>query len=150
MHMIKTKITAHRGYSALYPENTLLAFQKAIESKADRVELDVHATSDQQLIVHHDYYLGHTDNGSGVIYEQPLNYLRTLDAGSWLSPRFAGLRIPLLSEVFESCAGHVEYELELKGFSLKFLSCVLDLVQQYDLFDRVEFTSPHLVLLMKL
>ena len=61
------KVMAHRGYSGMYPENTMLAFQKAAEAGADGIELDVHKTRDGVLVVHHDERVDRTTDGTGRI-----------------------------------------------------------------------------------
>ena len=77
------QIIAHRGASYLAPENTLIAFKKAMELGADGVEMDVQQTSDAGLVIHHDYMIDlHTDI-SGKIYDMTMGDLKTLDFGSW-------------------------------------------------------------------
>ena len=83
---------AHRGASAQYPENTLLAFRQAIEQGVDMLELDVHSTSDGHLVVIHDRTLERTTNGHGNVNDHSLHEIRQLDAGH-------GERIPLFDEV---------------------------------------------------
>ena len=58
---------AHRGYSSKYPENTILAFSKAIEIGADAIELDVHKTKDNVLVVIHDEKVNRTHRGKGYV-----------------------------------------------------------------------------------
>lgn len=134
---MRTKITAHRGWKEKYPENTLIAFEKAIEIGADRIELDVHFSKDNKLVVHHDYYLGDKENN--LIFEKDFKYIKTFNA-----------EIPLLDEVFTNFGNRMEYEIELKGFSLEFLHAVLNLVHKYDLLLKIEFTSSSRVLLSQL
>lgn len=143
----KIKIVAHRGYSKRYPENTILAFEKAVEVGVDSIELDVHWTCDKKLVVHHDYYLGKTDNGSGPIYSRASKYIKSLDAGSWKSKRFRGEKIPFLPEVFENFRGKTKFEVELKGFSPDFVEAIVLEVKKFDLFSDIEFTSWHIPLL---
>jgi glycerophosphoryl diester phosphodiesterase len=102
------KIYAHRGWSSDFPENTLLAFDKALESGVDGIELDVHATADGWPVVIHDRSLQRTTSGSGNIDESQLADLRSLDAGS-------GQRVPLLQEVLELVADRVHLDIEIKG-----------------------------------
>lgn len=130
-----TKIIAHRGYSQKYPENTLAAFKAALDLVSDAIELDVHLTSDGQLVVHHDYYLGNPDNGEGLIFQKDLAYIKSLKIG------LAGT-VPTLQEVFELVGNKTQYELELKGFTEEFLQKVVALVKHFDLADKIEFTSP--------
>lgn len=148
--MHQTKITAHRGYSAQYPENTLLAFEKAVEAGAERIELDVHFSKDQQIIVHHDYYLGRTNNSSGLVSSHSYTSLKQLDAGSWFSPKFTDLKIPLLEEVLLRFGDKIEYEIELKGSTKEFVQRVVQTVNKYELADNVEYTSPHPFVLSKI
>ena len=86
-----TKIIAHRGFSAAYPENTMLAFEKAIAAGSDGIELDVHLTADRQIVVIHDETTQRTTGVSGIVGEMTIAQLRTLDAGS-------GEKIPTLEE----------------------------------------------------
>src|SRR5688500_9665726 len=72
---------AHRGASAQYPENTMLAFRQAIQQGVDMLELDVHLTSDNELIVMHDTTLDRTTNGHGNIHDHSLQEIRQLNAG---------------------------------------------------------------------
>ena len=122
------KIVAHRGYSQKYPENTLLAFSEAIKLGADGIELDVHHSLDNKLMVHHDYGLGHREGVEGYISEQPSSYLKAVDVGSWFDPKFSNLRMPYLEEVFETLKDTTEYEIELKGFTRDFMKSVMDAV----------------------
>lgn len=93
-------IGAHRGASGYAPENTLAAFRKAIELKADFIELDVRMSKDKQLVVIHDEVLERTTNDKGVVGMKNLNDLCSLDAGSWFGESFLHERIPTLEEVF--------------------------------------------------
>jgi glycerophosphoryl diester phosphodiesterase len=136
-----TKITAHRGFTEEFPENTIEAFKGAVERSADRIEFDVHMTRDKHFVIHHDYYLGKTDNGEGLIYEKNLKYLQTLDVGSWYGSKFAHIKIPTLEQVFETFQNTIEYEIEIKGFTVEFLQSLLDLVGKYNVLNHVEFTT---------
>ncbi len=77
----KPRIIAHRGASGTAPENTIVAFEKAIEAGADVLEMDVHATSDGHIVVMHDPALGRTTDGSGPISALTLKQVKKLDAG---------------------------------------------------------------------
>lgn len=72
-----TKNIAHRGYSARYPENTMLAFEKA--SKYDGIELDVHMSKDGHIIVIHDETVNRTTNGKGMVKDMTLTELKSLE-----------------------------------------------------------------------
>ncbi len=100
---------AHRGASALAPENTIEAFRLAVEAGAGGLELDVHMTRDGHIVVIHDATVDRTTNGSGAVSEMTLEELRRLDAGHTFSPdggstrpyRGRGVRVPTLGEVLQ-------------------------------------------------
>ena len=100
-------IYAHRGASGSLPENTLLAFRRALEVGADGIELDVRATSDSVPVVIHDRSVARTTNGSGFVDEMPLSQLQTLDAGQ-------GERVPTLTETLALVGGAARLDLEIK------------------------------------
>lgn len=135
------KLFAHRGYSAKYPENTILAFQKAIECGAYGIELDTHFTADEKIIVHHYYALGQTDNGKGLISDKTVAYLQSLDAGSWFNPEFAGMKMPLLEEVFKTFGANTNYEVELKAYGKSYVDTIIKIIQNFDLLSNITFTS---------
>ena len=89
-----TAIWAHRGASAYAPENTIPAFELAIEMGADGVEFDVHRTADNHLVVIHDETIDRTSDGAGRVVDMTLDELRRHDYGD-------GATIPLLAEVLE-------------------------------------------------
>ncbi len=99
MRFINSTIIAHRGASALAPENTLAAFKKASEIGATWVEFDVMLAADGEVVVIHDETLNRTTNGSGLVADFPYTYLATLDAGSWFDPVFKNEKIPTLRDV---------------------------------------------------
>lgn len=102
MEVIKmTKVIAHRGSKGTHPENTLPAFQEAIDVKADGIELDVQLTKDGELVVIHDEKLNRTTNTKGWVKEATLAEIKQLDAGSWFSESYQDTRIPTLSEVLD-------------------------------------------------
>ena len=77
-----TKIYAHRGFSEKYPENTMLAFEKAVEIGVDGIELDVHLTKDNELVIIHDEDVKRTTNGEGLVKDMTLEELKKLDASA--------------------------------------------------------------------
>lgn len=105
---------AHRGYSAVAPENTMPALAAAVRSGATLVEFDVRTSADGVPVVFHDRTVDRTTDGSGHLWELTCEQLRALDAGSWFSPAYAGVRVPLLSEVLELDMGDAELLLEIK------------------------------------
>jgi glycerophosphoryl diester phosphodiesterase len=102
------QVYAHRGASAVAPENTLAAFDRAA-GVAGFVELDVQRCRSGELVVVHDTTLDRTTDVETVFPDRParavgdftLAELRRLDAGSWFSTEFAGERIPTLAEVLD-------------------------------------------------
>src|SRR5947207_506519 len=76
-------VIAHRGASSYAPENTMAAFDLALQIGSSHLELDVHLTRDDYLVVIHDDTLDRTTNGTGPVASQTLAALQMLDAGAW-------------------------------------------------------------------
>lgn len=110
----KLVVTAHRGFSGQYPENTLAAFRAAIAAGCDRIELDVHLTRDNEVVVIHDDTLERTTTGKGNVADKTLAELRRIDAGAWFDARFTGEKIPTLAEVLDLCRDRIFINIELK------------------------------------
>ena len=108
-------IIAHRGFQKNYPENTLIAFQAAMDAGVQMIELDVSLSRDRKPIVIHDATLARTTNGHGPVHDYTLEELKQLDAGSWYHPDFAGQRLPELAEVLELVDGRVITNIEIKS-----------------------------------
>jgi len=133
-----TKIFAHRGYRAKYPENTMLAFKKAIETGCYGIELDVQLSKDGAVVIIHDENVKRTTNSSGAVCDLTIAQLRELDAGH-------GERIPLLSEYLDLV---VELPLitniELKNSVIPYDGMekrVLEMVRSHGLSERIIFSS---------
>ncbi len=101
-------VIAHRGYNVLAPENTLPAFHTAKETGADLIELDYHHSKEGTPIVIHDATLDRTTDATNhwqgpkiPISSRSVPELKSLDAGTWFSPKFAGTRLPLLTEALD-------------------------------------------------
>ncbi len=94
-----TSIWAHRGASAVAPENTLAAFQRAYDLGADGVELDVQLTADDRVVCLHDETLDRTTSGSGPLARLTLDEVRALDA-SYGNEAFSHEKVPTLEEIF--------------------------------------------------
>jgi glycerophosphoryl diester phosphodiesterase len=99
---------AHRGASAYEPENTLRAFDRAIEMGATMLELDVHLSQDGHPVIIHDADLSRTASGTGRVVDMTLDQIKRFDVGQ-------GERVPTLSEVIELVRGRAELYIELKG-----------------------------------
>ena len=118
-----TVIVAHRGASRQAPENTMEAFQLAVEAGADAIELDVHLTADGRLAVIHDDTLERTTDHTGRVADQTMDQIREADAGATFSRDddsgfpFAdrGLRVPELSEVLEWLPESLGRVIEIKA-----------------------------------
>jgi glycerophosphoryl diester phosphodiesterase len=108
-------ISAHRGYSAVAPENTLIALEAALAAGAHVAEIDVKLTKDGQLVLMHDATLDRTTDGRGPISALTLAEIRTLDAGRWFERKFAGTRVPVLDEVLAWSRGRLGILVELKN-----------------------------------
>jgi glycerophosphoryl diester phosphodiesterase len=105
---------AHRGASGECPENTRVAFRRAIEQSAGMIECDLQLTADGHVVVFHDWKVDRTTNGKGSLASLSLDDLRSLDAGAWRSERFRGERVPTLEELLELALPHTQLNLELK------------------------------------
>lgn len=138
-----TKI-AHRGASGSFPENTRLAFQKAIEAGADMIELDCQLSLDGHVVVFHDEKLSRIAKTRGTVAQRSLEQLKKLDIGSWRKKSFSGERIQALEEVLALIDGQVGLCIDIKqyraspaGIELKLLFTIT----HFDYMDRVIFSS---------
>ncbi len=145
----RPKVWAHRGFSGKYPENTLPAFQAALDLGVEGVEFDVHMTKDGELVVIHDSTLDRTTNGFGHVVDHTLQELKALDAGSWFHPQFRNTQIPSLREVLELLRAHpnaVDINIEIKAGTTVYPGIEERLWQQvcaYGLQRRTLFSSFH-------
>ncbi|MEQ8334784.1 glycerophosphodiester phosphodiesterase [Nisaea sp.] len=103
MSLRLSRFVGHRGIAAEAPENTLTGFRLAAEAGFSWVEFDVMLSADDVPVLHHDEVLGRTDNGVGPVAAQTAAQLKTLDAGAWFGPGFAGERIPTFEETISCC-----------------------------------------------
>lgn len=140
-------VQAHRGYSETYPENTLLAIEKAFDAGADRVETDLGLTRDGHVVLMHDRTVDRTTDGSGRVASFTLEDIQRLDAGSWKDQRFAGERVPSLADALEVAEGRGELNLEIKTNARTLLE-IMDVVEtalatvaEHEARDRVVFSS---------
>ena len=115
-------IYAHRGASAIHPENTLRAFRHALALGVDGIELDVHATADGIPVVIHDRDVERTTDGAGYVDEMPLARLATFDAGD-------GERVPTLAEVLALVGDAAQLDIEIKGAGIE--RAVLEVLAEY-------------------
>ena len=128
------RIIAHRGFSALAPENTLASFDLALASEFRHIELDAQLTADGVPVVVHDRTLGRTTDGSGPVAKATLGEIKGLDAGSWFPNAeergYIGLRVPTLEEVLRRYVGRAHILVELKSDEPELPNAVADLVER--------------------
>jgi glycerophosphoryl diester phosphodiesterase len=98
--MNKPLVWAHRGASGYAPENTLESFQKAVDLKADGVELDIQLTKDGEIVVCHDETIDRTSDHTGYIKDYTLKELKSFNFNR-THPEYAHASIPTMKEVFE-------------------------------------------------
>lgn len=136
-------VAGHRGDKEGAPENTIPAFQLAIDSDAEYVETDLQLTADGVPVLIHDWTIDRTTDGSGPVWQHTWEQLSRLDAGSWYSEKFAGTRVPALTELLELVRPSSKRALlELKGsWNAEQLRTVVDLVYASELESRVVFAS---------
>ncbi len=107
-------IVAHRGASSEAPENTLSSFKLAWQRGADAIEGDFYLTRDGRIVTIHDKTTGRTADRDLPVANSTLAQLRQLDFGSWKSPKYAGERIPLLTEVLATIPPGKQIFIEIK------------------------------------
>ena len=134
---------AHRGASAVAPENTFAAFESAIIARASAVEMDLRATADDRVVVMHDETVDRTTNGVGAVAQLTLAEIQQLDAGTWFDARFAGERVPLLEAAVERLGGRVPLVLHIKDAGCGIEQAVAQQVRQQEIADRVTVSSHH-------
>jgi glycerophosphoryl diester phosphodiesterase len=137
-------IFAHRGDSADAPENTLAAFDLAINTGAKAIELDTMLSRDGIPVVIHDHTLERTTNGQGMVCDHDLKDLLQLDAGSWFSGSYKGEKIPSLREVLLMYSQKILINIELKNYHTPFdalTETVIKLVDEMKIWDSVLFSS---------
>jgi len=139
------KVVGHRGNAVDAPENTLPAFQKAIDLGADYVELDVQETKDGVIVVTHDSNFKRCTGYDGNVWEMTYDQVKDLDAGmeSKFGDTYKGTKIPTLDEVIKLCKGKVKLLIELKtnGHDVALAERTLKVVADNDAFDDIMIHS---------
>jgi len=139
---------AHRGGAKLWPENTMLSFEKAAGLGYRYLETDVHLTKDGVLVTVHDTTVDRTTDGSGLVRALPLAELKRLDAGYRFSPdggrtypfRGRDVTIPTLAEVVEAFP-HVFLNIDLKQHDAALIEAMASFVEERGLHDRLLIAS---------
>lgn len=139
-------IWAHRGASGHAPENTLVAFQKAMAMGADGIECDLRESREGDLVVFHDPTIKRLTGQAGRIVDLTLSELKRLDIGSWFAPSFAGQTVLTASELIDAIPPPFQLNLEIKAASPQ---KVVDLIQKKGIADRVIVSSFDHILLKK-
>lgn len=139
-----SKIFAHRGYSGKYPENTMIAFKKALECGVDGIELDVQLTKDGEVVIIHDETIDRTTTGKGFVVDYTYEELEKFDA----SFKFKDLgfnKIPTLREYFQLVKDYdIVTNVELKTGINEYLGIeekVWELIKEYNLEEKVIISS---------
>ncbi|MDH6374403.1 glycerophosphoryl diester phosphodiesterase [Paenibacillus sp. PastF-3] len=136
---------AHRGASAVCPENTMAAFRKGLELGATGIETDVQMTKDGGLVLIHDETLNRTTNGTGYVKDKTLAEILEVDAGSWFSPEFKGEKLPLLEDLLDLLQGRdTVLNIEFKNGTFFYPGMeekVIAAVREFKMSDRVIFSS---------
>lgn len=136
---------AHRGASAYYPENTMLAFEKAISLGCDGIETDVQMTKDGELVLIHDELVNRTTNGNGFVKNYSLRELKKLNAGKWFDDKYKHIRIPTAEELVILAKGKkIMINFELKTGIIPYPNIekrLLTLIWKYNMQKRVIISS---------
>jgi glycerophosphoryl diester phosphodiesterase len=142
--MVNFLCIAHRGASGSYPENTRIAIEKALEARADMVELDCQLSGDGHIVIFHDERLVRITGTGGAVNRMPLEQLKRLDMGAWRQKSFKGEQMLTLEEVVTVLDGQADLCLDIKhywgsppGIELK----LLFVLSHYDYLDRTIFSS---------
>ncbi len=134
------EIVAHRGIPDIHPENTIPAFERAIELGADSIELDVRLSSDHIPMVYHYFYLDVITSTSGTIFDYTCEQLRNVPInGKNGSEKY---QIPTLMEVLEIIGGRIGLEIEIKGPEPESAKIVADALSNHKrIWETIEVTS---------
>ncbi len=139
------KVFAHRGFSGRYPENTMLAFEKAVECNADGIELDVHLSKDGEVMIMHDEALKRTTGRPGIVSDYTRAELERIgvgknEEGEWNEQP----TIPSLEEYLEKIGSKVITNIELKTAPLYYPGIeekTAALIRRYGLEEKIIISS---------
>lgn len=140
-----TKNIAHRGFSKIYPENTMMAFRKAIEAGCDGIELDVQLTLDCVPVIIHDENIKRTTGRSGLVRDFTAESLQSFDASNGFDSAFGINPIPTLREYFEYVKDiNILTNIELKNSLYRYdgmEEIVIGMIREYGIADKIIFSS---------
>lgn len=138
------KCIAHRGFSSKYPENTLLAFEKAVEAGSHGIEIDVHFSADKVPVIIHDRTLDRTTDARGYVCERTAAELQRVNAAA-LFPDMPPQPVPTLEQYFEMMHGNdLILNIELKNLEFAYeglYPAVADMVRRFGYQNRTVLAS---------
>lgn len=141
----KLIVAAHRGYSARFPENSLLAFREAASLGVDVIELDVMLTKDNVPVIAHDDRLDRLSNGTGLILDYTYDELRKLDFGINHGAEFAGLKLPTFRQAMSLIKGFpnviVDVDMKIGPAIHKTLDIALEVIKELGMENRCIYNS---------
>ena len=132
---------AHRGVSSAAPENTIIAYEKALELGITAVETDVFKTKDGVIVLSHDETIDRCSDGTGLIRDMTLEELRQYDYGAWFGVEFAGAKIPTLEEFLDAVRDAELILLEFKENENDIVPQTVDMVRERGMMEQVLFQS---------
>jgi len=139
-----TKIFAHRGFSSKHPENTMPAFEAALEIGAHGIEIDVQFTSDGKMVITHDELLERTTGKKGYVFTSTYTELKELNFSNPI-PEYKPTQIPLLSELLDLIKGmDTLLNIELKNSVVEYTGLeqsVIQMAKEYDILNRIILSS---------
>jgi glycerophosphoryl diester phosphodiesterase len=137
-------VTAHRGCSGEFPENTLIAFDEAVRIGADIIEFDLRGTSDAIPVVLHDPTIDRTSNGTGSPGDYTLEQIRRYNFSLWHGPGSSGERlsapkysdcpIPTFRELLERYTGKIGLNIQVYDATSPLLETICDMYREFDLY----------------
>ncbi len=139
------RVCAHRGFSAVAPENSLPAFGAAVALGANEIEFDLWTTKDGELVTCHDQTLDRLSNGTGIISDYTLKELKTLDFGVKVDERFKGLSIVTFEEILKKFSCQTVMNIHVKecedGKKRERVQKIVKLLYKYDCEQHVYIMS---------
>lgn len=133
-------VYAHRGASAYAPENTKVAFKKAIELNSNGIELDLQKTKDGKIVIFHDDYIDKKANGTGKIEEYTYQELLKLDFGSWFNDKYKNEKIVLFEDFARDYLDKdLTFAIELKVLGIE--KETLEIINKYKVHNNIYITS---------
>lgn len=132
------RVNAHRGFSAVAPENSMPAFGSAVAMGADEIEFDIWPTADGEIVSCHDRYLERVSDGTGLVTDYTFDELRKFDFGVRFSESFKGLRILKMEDIFKKLSCHTIMNIHVKPLSYTddypedIMKKIVALIKKYD------------------